>query len=217
MLPVPAPKVLSHVLGTPLRALQQPSSPIISPTTSTGCRPRSYVAPVHCPCPLSPAFKRSPQPCKKTRTTTLYLPDILTSSLSLSVVQELDACAPRTRWSAAVPDHLPRRCLHEAAEKDLRHCPAPSPLLPATTGEPLDHRHSPRACSLSRPRRAGEDTSWPPDRLLIQRPGMTHTPARDRDPFVSWNFFPSARPGRANGPAWLGLPAQDSSSPITFF
>jgi hypothetical protein len=125
----------------------------------------------------SPAYKRPPFFPENIHAITRNLPDILTSSLSLSVAQELNAGAPRTRWSAAVPDHLPRRCLQEATEKDLRRRPAPSPPLPATAGEPPNHRHSPRARSLSCPRRAGEDTSWPPDRLLIQRPGTTRSPS----------------------------------------
>jgi hypothetical protein len=98
--------------------------------------PSRNFLPVHRPLPLSLAFKRSPRPCKRTRTTTLYLPDIIPQSLSLSVAQELDARAPRARRSAAVPDHLPRRRLPETAETNHRRRPAPSPPLPATAGEP---------------------------------------------------------------------------------
>jgi hypothetical protein len=59
------------------------------------------------------------------------LPDILTSSLSLSVAQELAAGAPSTRQSAAVPDPLPRRRLLEMAEENHRRRPAPSPPVAA--------------------------------------------------------------------------------------
>jgi hypothetical protein len=161
--------------------------------------------PVHRPLPLSPAFKRSPQHCKKIRTTTLYLPDIITQSLSLSVAQELDAGAPRTRRSAAVPDHLLRRRLPGTADTNHRRRPAPSPPLTAAAGELPKPRRLPGSLSLPPPSRWG--------RRILAVGSRSNPTARDPPyplrvlvkltdgPRSSAHFFLSLHRGRANGPA----------------
>jgi hypothetical protein len=85
-----------------------------------------------------PPFSR-----EQKRPTPIYLPDIITPSLSLSVALELEAGAPRTRWSAAITDRLLQRHLSEVAEKTLRSCLDTSPPLPITAGEPPAHHPLP--------------------------------------------------------------------------
>jgi hypothetical protein len=141
---VQALKVLSYSPGTPLRALQ-PLPELhyhsINPHRSS---PEVTTAPVHGPLPLSPAYKKRPQHCKRAHNTTLSLPDIITPSHSLSVAQELDSGAPRTRRSAAVPERLLQRRLLEPSEKTLRSPLDTSSPLAAAAGEFPDHHHSPR-------------------------------------------------------------------------
>jgi hypothetical protein len=158
------------------------------------------------PAPSLLAYLNPPRSRHRTHTGHRTLLDILTSPLSLSVAQKLDAGAPRTRRSAAVPDHLPRRHLPRAAKMNHRRCLDTAQPLPATAGEPPRPPPTPRSSPSLVPVWLGETA--PGRRIRSKSDGQEGPiPLRVIRPLTSGPrqsallFYFSARPGNVS---WAG-------------